>query len=749
MFLILNYFHCSKKDSSLKFMIKVLPGFIKSIAPMAEKLPLLGGFVGVFSELVGLCGEYMAYSSNLEELLFQVKESFGALEKALPMFECGLGEYRTGSMQRFSDLIVESNTFLKSLSGRNAVVNGVFAKQLSDEMVALTDQLKGCRMDMDGIIASFAAVLSEKRRVSGLLGHPDIFTSDIERHIAHFHAGSREWMFSLVTEWLLSDKAKRVFWLKGGAGMGKSAFAATLVKRLQADKSFLAAFFCRYGDSERSTPYAILKSIAAQCAEFIKGARQYFAAAFEALKLNGCNDFIKLAEMILLKPLQEYSATLGSVVMKPMVILIDALDEVGATPSDRKDFLKLITHSFSLLPTWIRIVVTSRPEEDIVKTFSNVLEPFEIQENDVRHEADLRMYITFLLEKVIEDQSELGDAIELVFTRSEGKFIYVSLFGDEIESTTNSTISLSVLMQRLPSGLNNVFRHNFDRLRNRNHQFFDEILRPLLHLIVFAQEPIPTSVLYAILKVDIGLQTKTEEHLKAMFPVREYNGVLCFLAFHKSVVDWLMDKSLSGSYISDDNVSFFVDGNVAHAQFAESILEQVSAKWLDSGLESVAPMLGSYLFRHGLRHLVQGNKSADAIRIAFRLTYIHRGVASVGIQTLITEFKWLSQMPIAEQQSVKLLYQLLVLSANKLPEGVASMEPLTTQILGRLPKYLLDEHSLLLGLWTEAWNWVSPNCKTWLCPSTATLTPPGLANEVTIDVGSVSDFIAIVYWFFN
>jgi hypothetical protein len=58
-----------------------------------------------------------------------------------------------------------------------------------------------------------------------------------------------------------------LFWVLADAGMGKSAFAASLIGQSILSDRLLAVFFCKYGEAKRSDGVNVIKSLAYQIAE--------------------------------------------------------------------------------------------------------------------------------------------------------------------------------------------------------------------------------------------------------------------------------------------------------------------------------------------------------------------------------------------------------------------------------------------------------------------------------------------------
>jgi hypothetical protein len=78
-----------------------------------------------------------------------------------------------------------------------------------------------------------------------LLGHlrPIAYDDDLTRHLERFTG--REWVMTEVQQWLASRR--RMLWITGEAGVGKSALAAWLCDKRP---EITAYHFCRFGNSE-------------------------------------------------------------------------------------------------------------------------------------------------------------------------------------------------------------------------------------------------------------------------------------------------------------------------------------------------------------------------------------------------------------------------------------------------------------------------------------------------------------------
>jgi hypothetical protein len=89
-----------------------------------------------------------------------------------------------------------------------------------------------------GITATVSAPVTVKPLSGGTalrqLLDPVSAGADLARHLAAFQPGTREWVFADIEKWARLPQGaanRRVFWLRGTGGLGKSVIAAQLVAR--------------------------------------------------------------------------------------------------------------------------------------------------------------------------------------------------------------------------------------------------------------------------------------------------------------------------------------------------------------------------------------------------------------------------------------------------------------------------------------------------------------------------------------
>jgi hypothetical protein len=168
-----------------------------------------------------------------------------------------------------------------------------------------------------------------------------------------------------VTDWITdeSNDQKRVLWLYGVAGSGKSTIATTIAWMMR-ELHRLGAFFFFDRDIPERNAATLIRTLAYQLALFDAQIGDEMSRIVESIPLIAERplDF-QFANLLSAKALQLVEWSGG-----PIALVIDALDECGGN-RDRQILLQALSKGFSYLPSFIRVVVVSRPETDIEDAF--------------------------------------------------------------------------------------------------------------------------------------------------------------------------------------------------------------------------------------------------------------------------------------------------------------------------------------------------------------------------------------------
>jgi hypothetical protein len=255
------------------------------------------------------------------------------------------------------------------------------------------------------------------------------FDEVISTHMSRMQPGSRQWMKNLAHSWMDAQQASeepssltKMLCLRAEAGMGKTAFTAWLVAYYGSRRRVVSAVFSRFGDKQTTDASNICKSIALQIAINVPGTLEPIAAAWEALQTKGDFGLHTMMQDLIVSPLAAAVCPSHLGPSESMVMIFDALDEVGAPRSDsRNAILKFFQGSVRLLPDWVKVFVTSRPEEDLVTGLSQ-FHPVVIAADDPRHLQDLNQFAAFTMQSRLLNPNELAAVTALLMVKSEGRF---------------------------------------------------------------------------------------------------------------------------------------------------------------------------------------------------------------------------------------------------------------------------------------------------------------------------------------
>ena len=227
-----------------------------------------------------------------------------------------------------------------------------------------------------------------------------------------------------LEEWTKStDHSSRIFWLYGVAGCGKSAIATSLASTLDSQKALSGSYFCKRDIPERRNAIRLIRSLAYYLGRAVEGLG---ASILKAMKED---------PVLLDKPLfSQFKGLLSDRIVEiapsapkgPVIFILDALDECN----DNNYVASLLLQLAALAP-WLRLVVTSRPFQEIEdelepnRELTNPLDLFSLNADD-----DIRVYIRkqlapkgllATLRNHIRDEQ-----IEILVRKASGLFIWIT-----------------------------------------------------------------------------------------------------------------------------------------------------------------------------------------------------------------------------------------------------------------------------------------------------------------------------------
>ncbi|KAI0037546.1 WD40 repeat-like protein, partial [Auriscalpium vulgare] len=256
-------------------------------------------------------------------------------------------------------------------------------------------------------------------------------------------AGTREELLTDIRAWIDNvdgwHDASKVFLLTGLSGTGKSSVAHSIANHYDKLKR-LGSSVC-FNRNKLATCNAehLFSTIAVDLAEFDSSFRNALVKHVgNKQSLRGAQDLQQQLENFILLPIQELTF------VGPIVIVIDALDESG-TVASRYQLLESFAAMLSALPSNFRILLTSRPEEDIVQTFLPSQHILHQNMSDVLREStnnDILKFIQFKLRnaKGIPYPMFQMHHYRILAEKAEGLFQWAYIACSVIKGTTPSAM---------------------------------------------------------------------------------------------------------------------------------------------------------------------------------------------------------------------------------------------------------------------------------------------------------------------
>ncbi|KAF5856234.1 hypothetical protein ETB97_007667, partial [Aspergillus alliaceus] len=207
-----------------------------------------------------------------------------------------------------------------------------------------------------------------------------------------------------VWDWAESSHGKCIYWLKGGAGTGKSTISRTIGQKLNDKRSLAASFFFKRGEEGRNNSKWLFSTIAQQLAITIPELGPEIQKAVEIDPYISEKVPAEQFNKLLLQPL--LNMDLNRTVT--LVAVIDALDECQSDSDDDdhdiKVLLRLLPRVQESKSVRLRFFVTSRPELPIRLGFDAVRDNLQnmdlhsIQTSEIAH--DISIFLDYSLSRI-------------------------------------------------------------------------------------------------------------------------------------------------------------------------------------------------------------------------------------------------------------------------------------------------------------------------------------------------------------
>ncbi|QRW11285.1 hypothetical protein RhiLY_10284 [Ceratobasidium sp. AG-Ba] len=234
--------------------------------------------------------------------------------------------------------------------------------------------------------------------------------------------GTRLEIINDLSRWVEDNDTSTSFaWVYGLAGLGKSSIATSVCMKLHEQDILACSFFCKRDIPEMRDPRRVLMTIVCGLAQHWD---EYGRLVAEAVSKNvglHSNHLPPLYDLLVANPLQEVERPEK---LAKRVIVVDAIDECGDATTRRQ--LLVCLGSLSQLVPKLKVIVTSRPDEDIKSYFRGMgggwHTPFDV--NQYNAAGDIRVFVRACLSEVTGTTDWPQGATDAIATQAGGLFIW-------------------------------------------------------------------------------------------------------------------------------------------------------------------------------------------------------------------------------------------------------------------------------------------------------------------------------------
>ena len=377
--------------------------------------------------------------------------------------------------------------------------------------------------------------------------------------------GSRSDDIKAIAGWL-ENPDQVVFWMHGGAGLGKSTLAHKIVDSLRADDRLATFAFLHRGSS--SDPATVIKSMARELGALHPRAIPQVATAARTCT-SGHLSLHEYLESYLIHPIHSLSYPY------PLVIVVDALDEWEHC----EIFLEELEHISQ--PSSVKILLTSRTNSSIERSLLNVavqkyqLPPVSHSITEVyfnHHFAKMDWEMRKPSPDIVSNLARLADGL-MIWAAMVCSFLSYEMRASAPHELLDQIIS-SAKQITLDGQLSNFYRDALTQLfrNDKEQQLFQQVFGAMIVL----RESLPLNGFARL----IGLSHNQVRGVQSRLTALQTGGIFdeqivppASERFHSSFIEFTMNHEAEAS---NPSIPFPINPQMAHQSVAEGCLSFLS-----------------------------------------------------------------------------------------------------------------------------------------------------------------------------
>jgi len=401
-------------------------------------------------------------------------------------------------------------------------------------------------------------------------------------------AGTRRDVLFQLDNWSNDEQDKRVFWLNGLAGTGKSTIAQTFAEASFADGKLGASFFCsRYFD-DRSNLRFIFPTLAFQLAHRYPRFREELLVILTSSPDVERETLCSQMEKLIVGPFQATEIQ--------TLIIIDALDECR-DEEPASAILSVLSRYIDEIPS-IKFFITGRPELRIRTGFrleslqphTDVLRLHDVKRSSV--DSDIRLFFWTRLTAIAKNRSDCSlpedwpssADLDTLCKKAAGLFIYASTVVKFVASKHHQPTERLTDIVSLPqstieegrSGIDQLYtevlQQAFSDIQANDGEFYSRF-RSVVGAVSLVFNPLSVTALSDLLGIPNPKLSTTLRSLHSLLiiPTSKLDPTPIHV-LHKSFPDFLTDpKRCTDQW-------FFIDPSIHHREIMLSCLKVMKGK---------------------------------------------------------------------------------------------------------------------------------------------------------------------------
>ncbi|CEL54312.1 Vegetative incompatibility protein HET-E-1 OS=Podospora anserina GN=HET-E1 PE=4 SV=1 [Rhizoctonia solani AG-1 IB] len=386
------------------------------------------------------------------------------------------------------------------------------------------------------------------------------YSSTIKRHGCT--AQTREIIQQTLQEWVMDPTSKKIYWMNGMAGTGKTTIAYSFCEWLERTKRLGGSFFCSRTSVLCRSLNRIVPTITYQFAYYSPAFRRRLCDVLKDRPDAGALNVAQQFEQLLLEPISKSKAAIP----ESVVIVIDALDECDDNYSVHM-LLHVLLKYAEQLP--LKFFVSSRPEYVIRDRMLAqegaarlVLHLHDIEQSIV--EEDIKKYITEALSSMSPPPSTgqvallaKGAGKLFIYAATVVRYVYPKVIAVDSGARLDSVLKT---IGGVPEADAESKFKDLDRLYTTvlDTAFHEDLtqsekdsMKCILWTIVCAKEPTTIATLASLTNTTTAQAGTALQSLRSVLHIPESDGLISTL--HASFPEYMLNHSRSQKYHCDES----------------------------------------------------------------------------------------------------------------------------------------------------------------------------------------------------